>query len=136
MTTHKQGRMRQAEVENRAFDNLLRDAMGLTIAADGVEQVSARACQQSRVARSVWPAAAAGMYLLPFFLWGDIVRDPRFVTKTMHAFLDYPGGDQPAGGALFVRAGQFPSGGAVAGGGHRRGVFVLTILTDHKLGVF
>ena len=62
--------------------------------------------------------------------------DPRFVTKTMHAFLDYPvalslmllpfllqlGGSHPL--ALWLAVGT----GIAA--------FVLTLLTDHKLGVF
>ncbi len=62
--------------------------------------------------------------------------DPRFVTKTMHAYLDYPvalslmlvpfllhlGGSHPL--ALWLAVGT----GVAA--------FVLTLLTDHKLGVF
>ena len=62
--------------------------------------------------------------------------DPRFVTKTMHAFLDYPvalslmvlpfllqlGGSHPL--ALWLAVGT----GVAA--------FILTLLTDHKLGVF
>ena len=62
--------------------------------------------------------------------------DPRFVTKSMHAFLDYPvalslmvapfllglGGSQPA--ARWLAAGT----GVAA--------LVLTLLTDHQLGVF
>ena len=62
--------------------------------------------------------------------------DPRFVTKTMHAFLDYPvalslmvapfllglGNSHPL--ALWLAVGT----GVAA--------FILTLLTDHKLGVF
>ena len=62
--------------------------------------------------------------------------DPRFVTKTVHAFLDYPvalslmvapfvlglGSSHPL--ALWLAVGT----GVAA--------FILTLLTDHKLGVF
>ena len=62
--------------------------------------------------------------------------NPRFVTKNMHAFLDYPvalglivmpyvlrlGSSQPAALWLSVVTGI--------------AAFVLTLLTDHKLGVF
>lgn len=62
--------------------------------------------------------------------------DPRFVTKTIHAYLDYPvalalivlpfvlqlGASNPL--ALWLSVGT----GAAA--------FILTVLTDHKLGVF
>lgn len=62
--------------------------------------------------------------------------DPRFVTKTMHAFLDYPV-------ALSLIAAPFLLGlgsssplafwlALVTGGA----AFVLTLLTDHRLGVF
>ena len=62
--------------------------------------------------------------------------DPRFVTKTMHAFLDYPialslmvapfllqlGSSHPLALWLAVSTGI--------------AAFILTLLTDHKLGVF
>ncbi len=62
--------------------------------------------------------------------------DPRFVTKTMHAFLDYPvalslmvapfllqlGSSHPLALWLAVSAGV--------------AAFILTLYTDHKLGVF
>ncbi len=62
--------------------------------------------------------------------------DPRFVTKTMHAFLDYPvalslmaapfllqlGSSHPLALWLAVSTGV--------------AAFILTLLTDHKLGVF
>ena len=62
--------------------------------------------------------------------------DPRFVTKTIHAYLDYPvavalmalpfllglGGSHPLAFWLAVGTGV--------------AAFVLTLLTDHKLGVF
>ena len=62
--------------------------------------------------------------------------DPRFVTKTMHAFLDYPvalslmvapfllrlGSTQPPALWLAVSTGV--------------AAFILTLFTDHKLGVF
>ena len=62
--------------------------------------------------------------------------DPRFVTKTIHAFLDYPvalslmvapfvlglGSSHPLATWLAVGTGA--------------AAFILTLLTDHKLGVF
>lgn len=62
--------------------------------------------------------------------------DPRFVTKTMHAYLDYPvalslivlpfvlqlGSSNPLATWLAVIAGV--------------AAFILTLFTDHKLGVF
>ncbi|MEZ5936273.1 MAG: hypothetical protein R3F54_31110 [Alphaproteobacteria bacterium] len=62
--------------------------------------------------------------------------DPRFVTKTMHAFLDYPvalslavlpfalqlGGSHPLALWLAVIAGV--------------AAFLLTVFTDHRLGLF
>ena len=62
--------------------------------------------------------------------------DPRFITKTMHAFLDYPV-------ALSLMAAPFLLG---LGSSHPLALwlavgtgvaaFILTLLTDHKLGVF
>jgi len=62
--------------------------------------------------------------------------DPRFVTKTMHAYLDYPV-------ALLLLAGPFVLG---LGASHPLALWLsvatgvaallLTILTDHHLGVF
>jgi len=62
--------------------------------------------------------------------------DPRFVTKTMHAYLDYPV-------ALLLMAGPFVLG---LGASHPFALWLsvvtgvaallLTILTDHHLGVF
>jgi len=62
--------------------------------------------------------------------------DPRFITKTMHAFLDYPV-------ALNLMAAPFLLG---LGSSHPLALwlavgtgvaaFILTLFTDHKLGVF
>jgi uncharacterized membrane protein YjjP (DUF1212 family) len=62
--------------------------------------------------------------------------DPRFVTKTMHAYLDYPV-------AFVLMAGPFVLG---LGGSHPLALWLsvvtgvaallLTVLTDHHLGIF
>lgn len=62
--------------------------------------------------------------------------DPRFITKTIHAFLDYP-----VALALMVLPFLFGLGSSHAlalslAVGTGVAAFVLTLLTDHKLGVF
>ncbi len=62
--------------------------------------------------------------------------DPRFITKTMHAFLDYPVALSLMGAPFLLRlGGSHPMALwlAVATG---VAAFILTLLTDHELGVF
>lgn len=61
--------------------------------------------------------------------------DPRFVTKSMHAYLDYPVAISLMGAPFLLRLdGSHPLALwlAVSTG---IGAFILTLLTDHKLGV-
>jgi len=62
--------------------------------------------------------------------------DPRFVTKTMHAFLDYPVALSLMGAPFLLQLGSSHPLAlwlAVATG---VAAFILTLLTDHELGVF
>ena len=62
--------------------------------------------------------------------------NPRFVTRTMHAFLDYPVAVALMVGPFVLGLGetsQLARWLAVAAGA---GAFVLTLFTDHQLGVF
>ena len=62
--------------------------------------------------------------------------DPRFVTRTMHAYLDYPVAVSLMAAPLLLRLGSSNSLAMWLAVGTGVAAFVLTFLTDHKLGVF
>ena len=62
--------------------------------------------------------------------------DPRFVTKTMHAFLDYPVALSLMVTPLLLQLGSSHPAARWLSVGTGLAAFVLTLLTDHQLGVF
>lgn len=62
--------------------------------------------------------------------------DPRFVTKTVHAYLDYPVALTLIVAPFLLRLGSSHSLAPWLSVGAGVAAFVLTLLTDHKLGVF
>ena len=62
--------------------------------------------------------------------------DPRFVTKTMHAFLDYPVALSLMATPFLLGIGSSQSLALWLSVGTGVAAFILTLLTDHKLGVF
>ena len=61
--------------------------------------------------------------------------DPRFVTKTMHAFLDYPVALSLMAAPFLLRLGSSHPLALWLAVGTGVAAFILTLLTDHKLGV-
>jgi hypothetical protein len=62
--------------------------------------------------------------------------DPRFVTKTMHAFLDYPVAVSLMVVPFLLRLGSSNPMALWLAVGTGVAAFILTLGTDHKLGVF
>lgn len=62
--------------------------------------------------------------------------DPRFVTKSMHAFLDYPVALSLMSAPFLLGLGSSHSLALWLAVGTGIAAFILTLLTDHKLGVF
>ena len=62
--------------------------------------------------------------------------DPRFVTKTIHAFLDYPVAVSLMVAPFMLGLGSSHPLALWLSVGTGMAAFVLTLLTDHKLGVF
>ena len=62
--------------------------------------------------------------------------DPRFITKTMHAFLDYPVALSLMAAPFLLRLGNSHPSALWLAVGTGVAAFILTLLTDHKLGVF
>lgn len=62
--------------------------------------------------------------------------DPRFVTKTIHAYLDYPVALSLMVAPFMLGLGSSNSMALWLAVGTGVAAFVLTLLTDHKLGVF
>ncbi|MEO1007587.1 MAG: hypothetical protein AAFX79_03405 [Planctomycetota bacterium] len=61
--------------------------------------------------------------------------DPRFVTKTVHAFLDYPVAILLVGAPFVLRLGESSPLALWLSVATGAAAFVLTLLTNHKLGV-
>ncbi|MDF1810234.1 MAG: hypothetical protein P1U42_11125 [Phycisphaerales bacterium] len=61
--------------------------------------------------------------------------DPRFVTKEIHALLDYPVALLLIGAPLLLGLGESHSAGLWLGISTGVAALVLTIFTDHKLGI-
>lgn len=62
--------------------------------------------------------------------------DPRFVTKTMHAYLDYPVALSLMAAPVLLGLGRSHPLALWLAVGTGVAAFVLTLLTDHELGVF
>jgi hypothetical protein len=62
--------------------------------------------------------------------------DPRFVTKSMHAFLDYPVAISLIGAPFLLGLGSSHPLALWLAVGTGVAAFVLTVFTDHQLGVF
>ena len=62
--------------------------------------------------------------------------DPRFITKTMHAFLDYPVALSLMSAPFLLGLGSSHPLALLLAVGTGVAAFILTLLTDHKLGVF
>ena len=62
--------------------------------------------------------------------------DPRFVTKTMHAYLDYPVALSLMAAPFLLNLGNSHPMARWLAVGAGVAALVLTLLTDHKLGVF
>lgn len=62
--------------------------------------------------------------------------DPRFVTKTMHAYLDYPVAFSLMAAPFLLNLGNSHPMARWLALGAGVAALVLTLLTDHKLGVF
>lgn len=62
--------------------------------------------------------------------------DPRFVTKTMHAYLDYPVAFSLMAAPFLLNLGNSHPMARWLAVGAGVAALVLTLLTDHKLGVF
>ncbi len=62
--------------------------------------------------------------------------NPRFVTQTMHAFLDYPVAVSLMAGPLLLNLGSSHPLAMWLAVGTGLAAFILTLFTDHKLGVF
>ena len=62
--------------------------------------------------------------------------DPRFVTKSMHAFLDYPVAISLIVLPFMLQLGSSHPWARWLAVGTGVAAFILTLLTDHKLGVF
>lgn len=62
--------------------------------------------------------------------------DPRFITKTMHAFLDYPVALSLMVAPFLLGLGSSNELALWLAVGTGVAAFILTLLTDHKLGVF
>ena len=62
--------------------------------------------------------------------------DPRFVTKTIHAFLDYPVALSLMAAPFILQLGSSHPLAVWLAVGTGVAAFLLTLLTDHKLGVF
>lgn len=62
--------------------------------------------------------------------------DPRFVTKTIHAYLDYPVAITLMIAPFLLRLGNSHPLAKWLSLGTGVAAFILTILTDHRLGVF
>ena len=62
--------------------------------------------------------------------------DPRFVTKTIHAFLDYPVAFILMVAPFVLGLGSFHPLALWLSVGTGVAAFIMTLLTDHKLGVF
>ncbi len=62
--------------------------------------------------------------------------DPRFVTKTMHAFLDYPVAFSLMAAPSLLHLGSSHPLALWLAVGTGVAAFILTLFTDHKLGVF
>ncbi len=61
---------------------------------------------------------------------------PRFVTQTMHAFLDYPVALSLMAGPFLLKLGSSHPLAMWLAVGTGVAAFILTLFTDHKLGVF
>ena len=62
--------------------------------------------------------------------------NPRFVTQTMHAILDYPVAISLMAGPLLLNLGSSHPLAMWLAVGTGLAAFILTLFTDHKLGVF
>ena len=62
--------------------------------------------------------------------------NPRFVTQTMHAFLDYPVAFSLMAAPFLLELGSSHPLALWLAAGTGVAAFILTIFTDHKMGVF